>query len=42
MREGQSLYTLDPAPFQAALNRADADVAPRGAAGAAAARSWRG
>jgi len=27
VRQGQSLYTLDPAPFQAALNRADADVA---------------
>jgi len=27
VRQGQSLYSLDPAPFQAALNRADADVA---------------
>ncbi len=27
VRKGQSLYSLDPAPFQAALNRADADVA---------------
>jgi len=27
VRKGQSLYSLDPAPFQVALNRADADVA---------------
>ena len=27
VKRGQSLYSLDPAPFQAALNRADADVA---------------
>ena len=27
VRQGQSLYSLDPAPFQAALKRADADVA---------------
>jgi membrane fusion protein (multidrug efflux system) len=27
VKKGQSLYSLDPAPFQAALNRADADVA---------------
>jgi membrane fusion protein, multidrug efflux system len=27
VRKGQSLYSLDPAPFQAAFNRADADVA---------------
>jgi membrane fusion protein, multidrug efflux system len=27
VRQGQSLYSLDPATFQAALNRADADVA---------------
>jgi membrane fusion protein (multidrug efflux system) len=27
VRHAQSLYSLDPAPFQAALNRADADVA---------------
>ncbi|CAG0944101.1 partial Multidrug export protein AcrE, partial [Gammaproteobacteria bacterium] len=27
VRKGQSLYSLDAAPFQAALNRADADVA---------------
>jgi membrane fusion protein (multidrug efflux system) len=27
VRKGQSLYSLDQAPFQAALNRADADVA---------------
>jgi membrane fusion protein (multidrug efflux system) len=27
VRQGQSLYTLDAAPFQAALNRAEADVA---------------
>src|SRR5204862_6853118 len=27
VRRGQSLYNLDPAPLQAALNRADADVA---------------
>ncbi len=27
VRRGQSLYSLDPAPFQVALNRADADVA---------------
>jgi len=26
VKKGQSLYSLDPAPFQAALNRADADV----------------
>jgi membrane fusion protein (multidrug efflux system) len=27
VKRGQSLYTLDPVPFQVALNRADADVA---------------
>ena len=27
VREGQSLFTIDPAPFQAALARAEADVA---------------
>jgi len=27
VKKGQSLYSLDPLPFQAALNRADADVA---------------
>lgn len=27
VRKGQSLYTIDPAPFQVALNKADADVA---------------
>jgi membrane fusion protein (multidrug efflux system) len=27
VKKGQSLYTIDPAPFQAALARADADVA---------------
>jgi membrane fusion protein, multidrug efflux system len=27
VKQGQSLYTIDPAPFQAALNRAAADVA---------------
>ena len=27
VKQGQSLYTIDPAPFQAALARADADVA---------------
>jgi membrane fusion protein (multidrug efflux system) len=27
VKKGQSLYSLDPAPFQVALNRADADVA---------------
>jgi len=27
VKKGQSLYTLDPVPFQVALNRADADVA---------------
>ncbi len=27
VKKGQSLYSLDPAPFQAALNKADADVA---------------
>ena len=27
VKKGQSLYSLDPAPFQAAFNRADADVA---------------
>ncbi len=27
VKRGQSLYSLDPAPFQVALNRADADVA---------------
>ncbi len=27
VRKGQSLYTIDPAPFQVALNKAEADVA---------------
>lgn len=27
VRKGQSLYTIDPAPFKVALNKADADVA---------------
>jgi membrane fusion protein (multidrug efflux system) len=26
VKKGQSLYSLDPEPFQAAFNRADADV----------------
>ena len=39
VRQGQSLYTLDPAPFQTALNRADADVAAAEAKLAQAART---
>ncbi|WP_395702841.1 efflux RND transporter periplasmic adaptor subunit [Aquabacterium sp.] len=39
VRKGQSLYTLDLAPFQAALNRADADLAAAEARQAQAART---
>lgn len=39
VRKGQSLYTLDAAPFQAALARADADVAAADARVAQAARN---
>jgi membrane fusion protein, multidrug efflux system len=39
VRRGQSLYTLDPAPFQAVLNRADADVAAAEARAAQASRN---
>jgi membrane fusion protein (multidrug efflux system) len=39
VRKGQSLYTLDPAPLQAALARADADVAAADARLAQAARN---
>jgi membrane fusion protein (multidrug efflux system) len=39
VRQGQSLYSLDPAPFQAALKRADADVAAAEARLAQAART---
>jgi membrane fusion protein (multidrug efflux system) len=41
VREGQSLFTIDPAPFQAALARAEADVAAAEARHAAAARNAR-
>jgi len=39
VRQGQSLYSLDAAPFQAALNRADADVAAADARAAQAGRT---
>lgn len=39
VRAGQSLYQLDPAPFQAALNRAEADLAAAEARAAQAART---
>jgi len=39
VRKGQSLYSLDAAPFQAALNRADADLAAAEARAAQAART---
>lgn len=39
VRQGQSLYTLDPASFIAALNRADADVAAAEARAGQASRS---
>jgi membrane fusion protein, multidrug efflux system len=39
VKKGQSLYSLDPAPFQVALNRADADVAAAEARAAQAART---
>lgn len=39
VRQGQSLYSLDAAPFQAALNRADADVAAAEARAAQAGRT---
>ncbi len=39
VRKGQSLYTLDKAPFEAALNRADADLAAAEARLAQAART---
>jgi membrane fusion protein (multidrug efflux system) len=39
VRKGQSLYSLDPVPFQVALNRADADVAAAEARAAQAART---
>jgi len=39
VKRGQSLYSLDPAPFEAALARADADVAAADARRAQAART---
>lgn len=39
VRKGQSLYSLDAAPFQAALNRADADLAAAEARAAQASRT---
>jgi membrane fusion protein, multidrug efflux system len=39
VKKGQSLYSLDPAPFQVALNRADADVAAADARAAQASRT---
>ncbi|WP_325427505.1 efflux RND transporter periplasmic adaptor subunit [Aquabacterium sp.] len=39
VRKGQSLYSLDAAPFQAALNRADADLAAVDARAGQAART---
>lgn len=40
VRQGQSLYSLDPAPLSAALNRADADVAAAEARLAQASRTY--
>lgn len=39
VKKGQSLYSLDPVPFQVALNRADADVAAADARATQAART---
>ena len=40
VKKGQSLFSLDAAPFQAALARADADVAAAEARAAQTARTW--